>query len=240
MEELKFPMHSQSKLYSRLALLAFTLPLSGFCANLGTSISANGTCEYGGTCPQADTPTTAVGVGQSSSDSFTFFYTFADGDKYKITGSYFNYYPPQELAFLPNVVYDGTTPSAGADSLSLIMYQAFYDTHVSPWDGNYCETVAPFSIPSGDSVSGIVTFDGNAGLGSQPGNSSKHCAPLSFTALQNGSDYMDTAYDLTFNFAAGSAPGSGIVSTPEPAQTIPAALSLIGLLAFVRARKSRS
>jgi hypothetical protein len=232
-------MLSQSKLFTRLAIVALTLPVLGFCANLGTSISANGTCEYGAPCPNVDTPATAVGIGQHSSDTFNFDITLGDGDKYSVAGTYYNSYPPQELSFLPTVTYVGSSATTTADSISLIMYQAFYDTTGGSWAGNYCQTVAPFSIPSGDSVTGIAEFDGNAGLGTQPGNSAKHCASLDFGG-KDASDYMDTAYNLTFNFQAGTTPGTPIGSlTPEPVQTIPVALGLLGLLAF-KVRRFRS
>jgi hypothetical protein len=238
-------MLSQSKLFTRLALLTFTVPLVGFSA----AIQAVGTtgptvCELQN-CSSPD----SIGLNQSAAGNYAFTYTFTNGDTYNVKGNYFNYYPPQELLFDPTVTYTGNGGSAiaskGVDVLSLTMLQNFFDTTPGNWNGNYCEHFG-ITVPNvaGDSATGDVSFDGNgvglltAGAGSSGFQSA--CASLSFTNAQNASPTMDTLSNVTFTFAAGTTPGTVISSlTPEPAQTIPVALGLVGLLAL-KVRKNRS
>ena len=225
-------MLSCSRFAVKLALAALIIPLAGFSA----AIQANGTCEVGN-CASPD----SVGIGQVSAGSFNFNITVGT-DLYNVKGVYANAYPPQILGFFPTVTYIGATPSTAADSISLIMFQNFYDVETSPWDGKYCESF-PAVVAAGGSATDTTSFDGNsvATLTAGPGTSTQSaCKNIAFTTAQNASDYMDAQIALTFNFAKGTSPNALIASpSPEPAQTIPAVIGLASLL-FLKLRKSRS
>jgi hypothetical protein len=246
MEEFKFPMLLQSRLFSRLALLALTLPLAGFSAAV-TSISVNSTCDYN--CA-ASLSAGALTVGTSSGSTFSFGVTLANGDMYTISGSYANSFPGGTfLGFYPIATYTGNSihgavDAVGQDTLSIDMFQDFFSATATKWDGSYNEII-PIDLPvAGSSATGNVSYDGQTvgvlgpvygtGFYTLTGN-----APLSGLT----GTLLTTDYNLTFVFPGGTAtaPGSFASSPaiPEPVQTIPVAVGLIGLLAL-KARKARS
>lgn len=240
----------------RLAAMLLALPVLGTC----TAISINAVCQVGN-CDSPD----SIGVGQSSTGSFSYLYTFADGDQYSITGTFSNSYPGINTNFSPTVTYldnNGNiwTPAVQTDVLSLVMFQNFYDPTGSSWDGQYCQSI-PLSVTSLARANGNTYFDGD-GIGfitAQPGISNQSsCANLGFTASQNASATMSTQTLLDFTFLGGNLQGASISSvappppnnmispaivsdialaTPEPAQTVPAALALAGLALFAFRRK---
>lgn len=208
---------------TRFALIALALPVAGFC----TAIQALGTvgptiCEVG-SCPQPDTQAASLGVGQSSSGSFDFVYAFTNGDQYLVAGTYSNSYgnSGSHLSLLPNVTYLGNggnthAASAGLDVLSLNMLQNFYDPETSPWDGTACEYF-PVTLPANTSASATLSFGGLpiGTLTAGPGYSDQSdCNYLAFSAAQNASDYLDSAYNLTFTFGSGISPNTSIIASP--------------------------
>ena len=233
---------------TRLAVVALTIPVAGFC----TAIQAIGTvgttvCEVG-TCPVADTQATSLGLNQSSSGSFDFTYTFTNGDQFLVAGTYSNSYDNNgsHVEFLPDVTYTGNNgnthaASAGIDILSLIMLENFYDPEVSPWDGNACEHF-PVTLPSNTAASATLSYGGLpiATLSAAgPGYTNQSaCNYLAFSAAQNNSDYLDSAYNLTFTFGGGIAPNTTIIAAPEPSALYPIGAVLFGgVFLITRKRK---
>ena len=244
------PSSSQPQLLSRLILLALAVPVVGFC----TAIEAIGTtgptvCEVG-SCPQSDTQAASLGLNQSSGSDFIFAYRFTNGDTFLVTGSYANSYDNNgsHVNFDPFVEYIGNNGdihanSAGIDVLSLIMLQNFFDPLTGVWDGTACEHLGT-SVPTNAVETATLSYGGVpiSTLTAGPGLSNQSaCNYLAFSPAQNASDYLDSSYNLTDIFGAGTKPGAAIVQTPEPAQMIPTAVSLIcvGAGVFVAGRRRR-
>jgi hypothetical protein len=204
----------------------------------------------------------------ATTGSYSFNVTAADGDVYNVAGTFANTFVSGTfLGFFPTVTYEGNsgkgtnplclTCAVSEDTITLNMLQDFtFPGSSIKWDGTYNETI-PLELPvSGSSASGQVlysTVDGTGatvdaggtvgelgpvfGTGDYTLTGSKNISPLDGNIL--ASDFM-----FTFVFPGGTAtPVGGSISSPvslvpEPAQTIPAALGLVGLLLF-RARKIR-
>ena len=214
------------------AILALALPAVGFSAAI--ELVNNGTCEVGN-CASPD----SIGVGQVSTGGYSFTYTFGDGDKYGITGTYSNAYPPQILGFFPTVTYLGATPAAGSDTISLTLFQDFYDPTPGTWNGSYCEGF-PAVIAAGGSATDTTTYGGTAlkTLTVGPGTSGQSsCSNLTFGAAQNASAYFAAQIALSFTFPAGTSTNAFSASpSPEPVQTIPVGAGLLLVLASARKR----
>lgn len=239
----------------RLALLALLLPVAGFGTSIQVSSLAGATvCETsGGTCPDPNSTLTAVGIspaGASTSGSFSFAYYVSNQDSFKISGTYSASYSTGTLIlFNPTVTYIGNNGNTlanavGADSISLDLYQNFYDTTGTSWNGTVCEYF-PAAVATGGTESANLSFDGQsvgtltAGAGS---SAQSKCSALSYSAAQNASAYLNGDYNITFNFAAGTTPGTSSSSVspssvPEPST---AALGLLGSFSLLYfARRSR-
>ena len=126
-------------LFSQLALLALALPAASFCTTVQALGTTGGptTCEVGASCPEADSTGTAIGIPPASltaTGNYNFTYTFTNGDVYSVIGSFSNSYATAtDVNFVPNVTFVGNGAShgvaAGADILSLTMFQSFLRQH---------------------------------------------------------------------------------------------------------------
>jgi PEP-CTERM motif-containing protein len=246
---------------SRIAILALALPIASF----ATSVQAIGTvgptiCEVG-TCPDPDTIASSLGVGQSSSGTFSFLYTFTNGDQYQVNGDYSNSYGNNgsQVSFLAapasSVIYVGnngnsSTKSAGTDVLSLVMFENFYDPSPGVWDGNACGhyfITLPNNVSATEDLSfGEASLGGPLSVGSTTFNSpgfngvTTVCSDLTFSAAQNASDFLDSQYNITLTFGSGITPGTQVTSnTPEPA-TLFSFLSGLAALALGTAARKRA
>jgi len=234
---------------TRLGVVALAIPVAGYC----TAIQAIGTvgttvCEVG-ICPVANTQATSLGLNESSSGTFNFEYTFTNGDEYMVSLTYSNSYDDNgsHLEFLPDVTYVGNNgntkaASAGIDILSLIMLENFYDPEVSPWDGNACEHF-PVTLPANTAASATLSYGGlpiGTLTAAGPGYTNQSaCNYLAFSNAQNNSDYLDSAYNLTFTFGGGIAPNTTIIAAPEPSALFPAGAAFLGGL-FLISRKRKA
>jgi hypothetical protein len=239
-----------SNLLPRLALLALVVPLAGFCASFQISGTGTGATCFG-TCPDPNSTSTAAGISPASgtvSGNYTATYTLADGDKYAITAAFnASYTTGIAIVFNPTVTYVGSTPAAAADSISLDLYQNFYDTTGTTWNSppNYCEYF-PATVAAGGSATAALSYDGNSigTLSAGPGTSSQFkCSALSFSAAQNASAYLNADYNVTFNFAAGTTTGTSessisATSVPEPSTMALGMLGSGSLLYFARRRRA--
>ena len=219
---------------SRLALLALSLPVAGFCTAIQIAGTSGGTtvCVLG-TRPDPNATSTAVGVspaGASTSGTLNYTYQFADGDDYSIKGIYSASYSTVtglKVEFSPIITYTGnngntSAASAGADILTLNLFQNFYDSNPGVWSSPppYCEQFGA-TIATGNTASGDLMFDGQGiGVLSQgPGTKSQTaCAGLQFTAAQDASSYLNGDFDEVFTFAKSTAAGTvtSVTPTPEP------------------------
>jgi hypothetical protein len=244
-------MHYKSGFLSRCAILALALPIAGFSA----AISVNGTC-YFGDCSSAGLASNAVTLGGSDGGSFNFDVTVGSGktaDIYDVSGTYLDSFPAgTKYGFFPTVTYIGNTSGNAAtpdalsqDTLSLDLLEDFGGNYKN-WDGSYSETI-PLVLPvAGSSASGTLIEDGQkvGVLGPVFGTTTTTLSYTTNLSGLNGSPLVSD-YNLNFTFPGGTAtPPGGYGSSPapstvpEPAQTIPAAMGLVGLLLF-KARKIR-
>lgn len=238
-----------SNLLPRLALLALVVPVAGFCTSIQVSSSGGVTvCPLGaGTCPDPNSTSTAAGISPASgtvSGTYNFGYTLTNGDQYQISAAYIaSYTTGVSVIFNPTVTYIGTTPAVGVDNISLDLYQNFYDTTGSSWNGTYCEYF-PASVAAGGSATANLSFDTNSigTLSASAGNSSQSkCTGLTFNAAQNASAYLNADYNLTFNFAAGTTKGTSessvTTAVPEPSTMALSVLGSVSLFYFARRRR---
>jgi MYXO-CTERM domain-containing protein len=220
----------------RAAGLVLALPLLG----LSAAIQINTTCYGPGSCSNPANLTDSVTYGNTIAGSQTNNITIGT-DTYKVTNVYSTSYGDSgsSITVVPTVTYTGSSPAATADTITINFLQDIYDNSDGSFDGTYGETI-PFVVPTGATDSGELFVDGQ-GLGLVgpygPGTYSvSKSSPL--TGLDG--DYLAFDYQFTFSFAAGIPTGTTTSSpsaVPEPAQTIPAGLGLLGLtLAAFRRR----
>lgn len=247
-------MNSFSLHLCRAVALAAALPMIG----LSTSFKVNSNCEFGA-CPAPNSD--SITVDGVSSGTINFVFTTADGDEYKITGNYDNEYVTAThagtfLEFTPTITYIGNdgnaVKSVGKNTITVTMYQNFYDTEASPWDSSgttppspFCEDLTDVSSATGVTATGEVSFDGNSvGLLNLTNHGTvSQCTDLYFTKAQNKSNYLDTQFVYTATFDKGDPVGTLFSSpatlTPEPATVIPMGVSLAGFgLYALRRRKA--
>jgi MYXO-CTERM domain-containing protein len=210
----------------RVASLALALPILGLCSTL----NVNGTCY--GPCS-----TTALSTGQS-----TFGYT--DGtitvgaDTFSLHASYGASYDHSAGSFItidPTVTYTGTGLS-GNDTITIDFLQNYFDNVGSSFDGTYTEHVPlQLSAATGGTVELFIDGQGVGAVGPYGPGSYDVTKSADLSGLTSTTLAYDYQFVFTFN---GASPGATASSTPEPAQTIPAALSLAGFaLVALRRRK---
>ena len=232
------------------AILALALPALGLSSTVDTGIQASGsvptTCGSGN-CTAGALSTGALTQGTTTNGGYNFNVTAADGDLYNVSGTFNNtFLSGTFLGFFPTVTFQGTSTVA-ADTITLDMLQDFtFGTNSTSWAGTYNEQI-PFALSAGTTAEGQALYSTNLdatlqsigllGPVSGPGNfslsASKSLSPLDGNLLIGDFQY-------TFTFAQGAPNGtSGSSPVPEPSQTIPMAIGLVGLL-FFNFRRLRS
>jgi hypothetical protein len=205
--------------------LALSIPLLGMCDYSTTASFTGSPVGYGGSTSGTYTTTATAGT-----DMFSVSVPYSAG--YNSNGTYIN--------FFPTVTSNGTTTAV--DDVFVDYTQTFTSSVPSSYFyGTYGETI-PYVLSSGVSASGYLSVGGTdlatisfTGPGSYVGTGSQTIS----SGLTEGS--VTEEYQIEFVFQSGDAPGTGGSSpAPEPAQIIPAALTLTGFgLVALRRRKQR-
>jgi hypothetical protein len=200
------------------------------------ALSINGTCALGNCSNVA-----AISNGQTSAGNILYNLTLTNGDTYQVTGNYLSTYSSvsgSTILVNPTVLYTGATPSAATDVITLDFFQNYLDNSPGTFDGVYEEYV-PLTLAPDTTATAQLFYDGQ-GIGLigplTPGYSA---TSLSATLSGLTGDTLSADYNFTFTFLPGTLPGSLITSTPEPIQTLPAALALISLALLSRRSESR-
>ncbi len=187
------------------------------------AISVNGSCELGN-CTMPD----ALNAGDSTSGTFSYLYTFADTDKYTITGSYSASYLSGSTGIsftaVANYVGNSTNTASSADLLPVDLLQNYH--FVGSADGTYSAsaTLTQIGDAPGSYTSSQLSYDGN-GLGLMGPYFGPGSKLFTSSATLSGlTDPLAADFNYTFFFAAGTP------SVPEPAE---AGLVVAGLFAFV-------
>lgn len=200
----------------------------------------------------SDLQTSALIAGQSIPNTpFSFSYTASSGDQFQISGNYSAGFPatsgPLSLGTNFFVTYTGSAPAAG-DTFTVNLLQDFngggpgnwnsppnYTEHVDATVGNFTTFTANDCFDSNTACVGSV---GPLGPGTYYDN-----VTSALTGL-NG-QYLAEDFEFTFNFAAGAPGGTTdtvLPNAPEPVQTIPVALGLLGFGSawFIRNRRAKA
>jgi hypothetical protein len=192
------------------------------------AISVNGICELGD-CVSPD----ALNPGGSTSGNFSYVYTFGDGDKYSIAGSYASSYlsGSTSISFSANANYIGTGPSVGPDTLSVDLLQD-YNVTGNP-DGTYSAsaTLTQVGDAPGSSTSAQLFYEGQ-GLGLMGPYFGPGSAPFSTSQSLVG---LNAPLAADFNYTFFFEPGTS--SVPEPASGGFAVAGLLAVVVFVLRRK---
>lgn len=215
------------------AALAVALPVLGMC----DAVEINGTC-YSGDCSTPD----SISYGGSSSGSTDNTISVGGAD-FDVSTSFLASFDDLGTSMTadPFVTYVGASPLSSDETVTINMFQDFYypGTGVT-WDGTYYESF-PFGMSSTGSASGELFINGQ-GVGPIGPYSGPGAFYGSGSANLTGLDGNTLGYDFefTFTFDAGAAPGSTISSVPEPVQTIPLAMSMLGFAVFALWRRKHS
>ena len=215
-------------------VLALALAMPGLA--LPAALSVNGTCELN-SCSPVDT----LNDGGATSGSVNFTYTFANGDRYQVSGAYSTGNSSTDgtsLSFNPAVVYLGTASNANApsqaDSLTMNFLQNY--NFAGSLDGYYFENLTSSisgPIAADSTYTAQLSYNGNGlgvlgpyGPGTNSGFNQQNLTGLTSPLMAD--------FNFIYSFGAGSDPGSGIATvnpaaTPEPSSVL---LLLAGAVAF--------
>ena len=212
----------------RAALVALALPLLGVSA----AVQINSTCVGPGSCSIPANLTDSVQFNAPVSGSTSNNITIGT-DTYSVSTTFNTSYDANgsALSFIPTVTYTGSVPATSNDTITINFFQDIYDNSPGTFDGAYTETI-PLSIPVDTTVTGQLFVDGQGLPLVGPYGPGYYSVQNTENLTGLTGDYLAYDYQFVFNFAAGLPPGSTASapsSVPEPAQTIPAALGLIGL-----------
>lgn len=201
------------------------------------AIELNGACEVGSCATvQAD----AISYGQSvATTPFNFNYTFGGTtDTYDVSGTYAASYGANGSVFVADVaamyVGNSTNTKSKGDMFTIDVLQSIFDNGPGSFDGLYTETVPVtigISVGPNTLVSADLFYNGQGvglvgpfiGTGTYYGQAQSNLTGLT-------GNYLNADFQFSYVFTAGATAGAGaavVVSsaTPEPAETIPAALA---------------
>ena len=229
-----------SSRFSALSITTLALCFSSLA--FPAAITVNSTCEVGN-CSSVDSVSSGQSVGPAN---FNFNYVFANGDIYNLAGTYSASYGNDGSAIVINfsAIYTGATASVGNDVLTFDILQNYFDNSPGTFDGTYTENVPVTlgtNVGAGSNITAQLFYDGKGvglvgpfGVGTNYASKSANLTGLT-------GDYLDADFNFTFDFMAGSQPGSGGTvssTTPEPAQLLPFGGSLL-LAALLLSHQSR-
>ncbi|HEY6290027.1 MAG TPA: PEP-CTERM sorting domain-containing protein [Terriglobia bacterium] len=223
-----------------LGSLTVVIASSGF----ATTISANGTCEVGDCIHPG-----ILGVGQATSGTASFTYTFADTDHYDIVvvfsasdsgGTSFS------ISTAGLATYEGNAhgTASGTDVLA-IDFSQFYQSFIT--SGTFHESISGTfggELADGSNAT-FQLFQGGypmplLGPFFPPNPFSASASGFQVTGLHNP---LNTTAVFTETFASGSVAGAdmnlGGVVTPEPCSLLLFATGLIGLAGTRRRQRAR-
>jgi hypothetical protein len=231
------------------AILVLTLPALGLSSTVGISVSGSvpTACGYGN-CTAGALSADALTLGNSNPGSYNFDVTATDGDVYNVSGTFNNTFPSSTfLGFFPTVTLVSAT-AVGADTITLDMLQDFtYGNDSTSWAGTYNEEL-PFDLPlSGTTAAGQVLYSTDldptpqtVGLLGPVSGSGDYFLSANNSLSPLDGDLLIGDFQMTFTFPEGAPSGAYASSPiPEPSQTIPMAIAVVGLLLF-RFRKVQS
>jgi hypothetical protein len=201
------------------------------------ALTLNGVCELG-TCASVDT----INPGQSVGGSFSFVYTFANTDRYQITGSYFASTDaagdvPIGINFQATFLGNSTNNISGTDTLNADLLQKYNWPYTAGVFNEYSSII--FSGPYAPGTNAIEHLSENGqalpNIGPVTTSSSIAINNITLTGLSNP---LSSDFNIDWVFAAGSQVGATINETPTPE---PGAFYLlgsgVGLLALMRSRR---
>jgi len=248
---------------SRFRFLMYTLPSllavaviaegTAHANTIATNIQYQNAGNYGclaGLGSPSTSPCTAIGQANALTNNtstgptnFSYAVNLADGDNYILSGNYTGSYSETNgSSFIANatLTYVGASPSAQADTVQVDIQEAIYDTNGTSYNGTYNESAYLCGPSSGAGWTlSAQEFIGGGGVGLLGPVTA--CQAFFHSASLVGLTNPLLSEDWQFNFTinAGATNGYGVSTiTPEPAETLPAAL-VLGLLACVTISKRR-
>jgi hypothetical protein len=226
-------------------LVAPSIGISDPVTGIQVSGSVPTTCGYGN-CAAPSLVAGALTQGTSTTGSYNFNETAADGDVYKVSGTFNNTFPSgTSLGFFPTVSLVSTT-AVGADTITLDMLQDFTSgDDTTSWSGTYNEKL-PFTLSSaGTTGEGQVLYSTNLDTTPQSvGEKGPVSGPGSFYLFGSATltpltgHLLTGDFQFTFTFPEGATAGSSISSpVPEPSPALPAAFGLAACLLLFKLRE---
>jgi hypothetical protein len=171
-----------------------------------------------------------------------------NGDNYNLTGTYSTSYTATGGTFIGlsvNAAYLGSSPTASADTLTVDVFQNFFNSSPGNWDGTYPESSGDIDAGPGRSVSVQAFWGGQALPLLGPYSSPTPNKLASGDLIGLNGDTLTGELQVTFDFAAGTNPGASASSlsvssaVPEPG-FMPVGFALLGAGAFfVRKRAAK-
>jgi hypothetical protein len=215
-----------------VAILTLAFPVLGLC----TAVEINGSC-ISGDCTTPDSLT----QGTSTSGSTNTTLSLGGTNNFDVSTSFDASFPSgTHLDAFPIVTYIGSSPLSSSETVTLDFLQDFLmpGSNVS-WDGTYHEDI-PLSVSANGSASAQLLVDGQSvGLVGPVGPGTTDTSIFKGLTGLSGNTLSED-YQVTFTFGANTAPGSSISSVPEPGQTIPLALGMLGCVVAAFRRRQRS
>jgi hypothetical protein len=236
-----------STLTRNLSLFLLSL-LTGPAFVKAASIEINGTCEVGD-CSTAGLESSAIGVGQSVGPNSINLGDYTVGtDVYDIDITSFgaSYVSGTYIYIDFSATYIGTSPSTSADTIQINELQDFYNNLPGTWDGTYTENV-PAIVGTGTTLQTNLCYNGGGStacvgqVGPVGAGAYNYALSNSLSGL-GGGDYLAGDFDFLLTFPDATAPGTTVdlpSSVPEPTQTIPVAILLVGLVCAILIRDRR-
>lgn len=201
------------------------------------ALTLNGVCELG-SCASVDT----ISAGQALGGSFSFVFTFANTDRYQISGSYFASTDaagdvPIGINFQATFLGNSTNNISGTDTLNADLLQKYNWPYTAGVFNEYSSIIFSGPYGAGTNATEHLSENGQALPNIGPVTASSTVA-INNVALSGLSNPLSADFNIDWVFAAGSLPGATLTETPTPE---PAAFYLlgsgVGLLALMRLRR---